>query len=126
MNGVLAARERAGGVAEVHSSAVQSWAAGFLQAPRDEAVQTVFGRLSGKLWKGGAHLALSRGTTTDKRLYITCWVVREGAVVLGHNCAPVDIDSEGEACIAHGPRDLHLLGRRPLDTSPLVRKMWWT
>ena len=46
VNGVLAARERAGGVLEVPSSAVQSWAAGFLQAPRDEAVQTLFGSLS--------------------------------------------------------------------------------
>ena len=62
VNGVLAARERAGGVLEVPSSAVQSWAAGFLQAPRDEAVQTLFGSLRGKLWKGGSHLTLSRGT----------------------------------------------------------------
>ena len=45
VNGVLAARERAGGVLEVPSSAVQSWAAGFLQAPRDEAVPTLFGSL---------------------------------------------------------------------------------
>ena len=61
-----------------------------LAGAQDEAVPTLFGSLRGKLWKGGAHLALSRGTATDQRMYITCWVVREGAVVLGHNCAPVD------------------------------------
>ncbi|CAE7223858.1 pol [Symbiodinium sp. CCMP2592] len=90
VNGVLAARERAGGVVEVPSSAVQMWAAGFLQAPRDEAVQTLFGSLRGRLWSGGAHCSLSRGSSSVQRLYITCWVVREGAVVLGHNSAPVD------------------------------------
>ena len=95
VNGVLAARERAGGVLEVPSSAVQSWAAGFLQAPRDEAVPTLFGSLRGKLWKGGAHLTLSRGTSTDQLKYITAWVVREGAVVLGHNSSPVDTVKSG-------------------------------
>ena len=95
VNGVLAARERAGGVLEVPSSAVQSWAAGFLQAPRDEAVQTLFGSLRGKLWKGGSHLTLSRGTSTDQLKYITAWVVREGVVVLGHNSSPVDTIRSG-------------------------------
>ena len=91
VNGVLAARERAGGVLEVPSSAVQSWAASFLQAPRDEAVPTLFGSLRGKLWKGGSHLTLSRGTSTDQLKYITAWVVREGVVVLGHNSSPVGV-----------------------------------
>ena len=95
VNGVLAARERAGGVLEVPSSAVQSWAAGFLQAPRDEAVQTLFGSLRGRLWKGGSHLTLSRGTSTDQLKYITAWVVREGVVVLGHNSSPVDTIKSG-------------------------------
>ena len=95
VNGVLAARERAGGVLEVPSSAVQSWAAGFLQAPRDEAVPTLFGSLRGKLWKGGAHVTLSRGTSTNQLKYITAWVVREGAVVLGHNSSPVDTIKSG-------------------------------
>ena len=99
VNGVLAARERAGGVLEVPSSAVQSWAAGFLQAPRDEAVPTLFGSLKGKLWKGlwkgGSHLTLSRGTSTDQLKYITAWVVREGVVVLGHNSTPVDTVKSG-------------------------------
>ncbi|CAE7929806.1 pol, partial [Symbiodinium sp. KB8] len=81
VNGVLAARERAGGALEVPSSAVQSWAAGFLQVI--------------KLWKGGAHLTLSRGTSTDQLKYITAWVVREGAVVLGHNSSPVDTVKSG-------------------------------
>ena len=95
VSGVLAARERAGGVLEVPSSAVQSWAASFLQAPRDEAVPTLFGSLRGKLWKGGAHLTLSRGTSTDQLKYITAWVVREGVVVLGHNSSPVDTVKSG-------------------------------
>ena len=57
-----------------------------MQAPRDEAVPTLFGSLRGKLWKGGAHLTLSRGTSTD---------LREGVVVLGHNSSPVDTVKSG-------------------------------
>ena len=77
VNGVLAARERAGCVLEVPSSAVQSWAASFRHAPRDEAVPILFGSLRGRLWKDGSHLTLSRGTSTDQLKYITAgWSAR--------------------------------------------------
>ncbi|CAE7761108.1 pol, partial [Symbiodinium microadriaticum] len=67
---------------------------GVLAAP-SEAVPNLFGSLRGKLWKGGAHLTLSRGTSTDQLKYITAWVVREGVVVLGHNSSPVDTVKSG-------------------------------
>ena len=66
-----------------------------MQAPGDEAVPSLFGSLRGKLWKGGAHLTLTQGTSTDQLKYITAWVVREGAVVLGHNSSPLDTVKSG-------------------------------
>ena len=53
------------------------------------------GASGGSFVKGGAHLTLSRGTSTDQLKYITAWVVREGVVVLGHNSSPVDTVKSG-------------------------------